>query len=99
MATPSVKSTYSLDLETASTLERLAEVWQMSKSGVIRRLAAQAATVLAEKPARKPSTSKVRPVSAEAAKRVEALRALQRETREQGADFSEWKRSIQAARR
>jgi hypothetical protein len=37
MATPTLKSTYSLDLETLRTLERLANRWRVSKSEALRR--------------------------------------------------------------
>ena len=37
MATVTVRSTYSLDLDTFQRLERLAELWNTSKSGALRR--------------------------------------------------------------
>jgi hypothetical protein len=37
MAIPTVKSTYSLDLETVRTLEELARRWGVSKSEALRR--------------------------------------------------------------
>jgi Zn-dependent peptidase ImmA (M78 family) len=37
MATPKIKATYSLDVETVRALERTAERWQVSKSEVLRR--------------------------------------------------------------
>jgi hypothetical protein len=37
MATPTLKSTYSLDLETLRTLESLANRWRVSKSAALRR--------------------------------------------------------------
>jgi hypothetical protein len=37
MATPTVKSTYVMDLETAETLDRLARDWQVSRSEALRR--------------------------------------------------------------
>jgi hypothetical protein len=37
MASPSVKSTYSLDIETVALLERTAKQWQVSKSEALRR--------------------------------------------------------------
>jgi hypothetical protein len=37
MATPTVKSTYVMDLQTAETLDRLARKWQVSKSEALRR--------------------------------------------------------------
>jgi len=41
MAIPKIKATYSLDVETASTLERLAQRWKTSKSEALRRLILQ----------------------------------------------------------
>jgi Ribbon-helix-helix protein, copG family len=43
MATPTVKSTYVMDLETAETLDRLAREWQVSKSEALRRAIRSAA--------------------------------------------------------
>jgi hypothetical protein len=37
MATPKVKSTYSLDLDTIRQLERLADAWKVSKSEALRK--------------------------------------------------------------
>ncbi len=37
MATPTVKSTYSMDLETVRTLEAVARRWGVSKSEALRR--------------------------------------------------------------
>jgi len=37
MAIPSIKSTYSLDVETVRTLEDLARRWRVSKSEALRR--------------------------------------------------------------
>jgi hypothetical protein len=37
MATPTLKTTYSLDLETVRTLEALAQRWRVSKSEALRR--------------------------------------------------------------
>lgn len=37
MATPSIKATYSLDLETVRLLERTARRWSVSKSEALRR--------------------------------------------------------------
>lgn len=37
MATPTIKSTYSLDLETVRALERIARRWRVSKSEALRR--------------------------------------------------------------
>jgi len=37
MAIPKIKSTYSLDVETVETLERIAQRWRVSKSEALRR--------------------------------------------------------------
>ena len=37
MATPTIKSTYSLDVETVRTLEALAQRWNVSKSKALQR--------------------------------------------------------------
>ena len=44
MALPTVKSTYSLDLETRALLERTAARWRVSKSEALRRAIRAAAT-------------------------------------------------------
>ncbi len=38
MAVPRIKATYSLDVETAAALERLAQRWKTTKSEALRRL-------------------------------------------------------------
>jgi hypothetical protein len=37
MATPSIKATYALDVDTVRTLERMARRWRVSKSEALRR--------------------------------------------------------------
>jgi hypothetical protein len=37
MATPTIRSTYALDVETVRTLERIARRWRVSKSEALRR--------------------------------------------------------------
>ena len=44
MATPTVKTTYSLDLDTVQALEDLARRWGVSKSEVLRRVIRAAAS-------------------------------------------------------
>lgn len=45
MATPSIKATYALDVETIRTLERMARHWKVTKSEALRRaIRAAAAT-------------------------------------------------------
>ncbi|MEO8681897.1 MAG: ribbon-helix-helix protein, CopG family [Vicinamibacterales bacterium] len=43
MALPTVKTTYTVDLETKSALDRLAARWEVSKSEALRRAIRQAA--------------------------------------------------------
>ena len=43
MAIPSIKATYTVDVETKRTLDRLAEQWGVSKSEALRRAIRQAA--------------------------------------------------------
>jgi len=51
MATPMIKSTYTLDPETVATLEELAGRWRVSKSEALRRtIRAAAARDLGENP-------------------------------------------------
>lgn len=52
MATMMVKSTYSLDVETAETLEKMAKRWKISKSEALRRAirAAAGCQTLEEQP-------------------------------------------------
>lgn len=44
MATATIKTTYSLDLETVRQLEELARHWSLSKSAALRRAIGQAAS-------------------------------------------------------
>jgi predicted transcriptional regulator len=50
MASVTVKSTFSLDVETAERLERLARAWGVSKSEVLRRAIRAAPDLPAETP-------------------------------------------------
>lgn len=43
MALPTVKTTYTIDLETKTALDRLAATWDVSKSEALRRAIRQAA--------------------------------------------------------
>ena len=43
MAIPSIKATYTVDVETKRTLDRLAQHWDVSKSEALRRVIRQAA--------------------------------------------------------
>ena len=83
MAITTVKSTYSLDLESVRTLEELARRWTVSKSEVLRRALRIAATTTE---------------SGENA-RLEALNHLQAAVRERGVDLAQWQRDVAAERR
>lgn len=43
MPTPTIKATYTVDVETKRTLDRLAERWDVSRSEALRRAIRQAA--------------------------------------------------------
>ena len=83
MATPKIKATYSLDVETVDELERLASRWQTSKSDVIRRLVRQGAA----------STS------AEANRRIAALDRAQKALGLTQASADAWVREVRAIRK
>lgn len=53
MAIPRIKATYSLDVETVSALERLAQRWNTSKSEALRRLIMQGDDQAEDVPANK----------------------------------------------
>lgn len=76
MATMTIKSTFSLDVDTARRLEELARCWNVSKSAALRR-AIRAAS------AQTPSRSETR---------RRALRALQRSVASRGVDLAAWER-------
>ena len=82
MATPKIKSTYSLDVETVRTLESLAHRWNVSKTEVVRRAIRAAA---GEK-------------SQRAREKLEALKQLQDYVRRNGIDVEAWEREIRATR-
>ncbi len=83
MAITSIKSTYSLDLDSVRTLEVLARRWDVSKSEVIRR-ALRIALVSGD--------DRGRTVA------LEALTRLQDTVRERGLDLAEWERDLRAER-
>ena len=82
MAVTTIKSTYSLDVETVRTLESLARRWNVSKSEVLRRAIRAAAE---EK-------------SPRARKKLEALRQLQASVKRRGVDLAAWEREVRATR-
>ena len=82
MATMTIKSTYSLDVESVRALETLARRWQVSKSEVLRR---------AIKKAAEEDASRVGGPLA-------ALDELQTMVRERRVDLTEWERDLAAER-
>ena len=82
MAITTIKSTYSLDVETVRTLESLARRWNVSKSEVLRRAIRTAAGE----------------ESPRARKKLEALRQLQASMKRRGVDLAAWEREVRATR-
>ena len=83
MATMTIKSTYSLDVETARALETLARRWKVSKSEVLRRAIRAAAA--------EDATRESGPLA--------ALDRLQTSVRERRVDMERWKKEVDAERR
>ncbi len=83
MATPTVKSTYSLDLDTVQSLERLARQWGISKSEAIRRAVKTAAASVPD----------------ERAEALAALDRLQQAVAKSGIDVKAWARNVRAERK
>ncbi len=83
MATPQIKSTYSMDLETTQLLEGLARRWQVSKSEALRRAIRAAAG--------RPSES--------GSEALKALDALQRATGLSASAAREWADAARTERR
>ena len=83
MAVTTIKSTYSLDVETVRTLESLARRWNVSKTEVLRRAIRAAAE--GEK------SQRVR-------EKLEALRQLQDYVQRRGIDVEAWAREVRATR-
>ena len=83
MAITTIKSTYSLDVDSVRTLEALANRWDVSKSEVIRR-ALRIALVAGDDEG--------------GAIALEALTRLQDTVRERGVDLAEWERDLRAER-
>lgn len=77
------KSTFSLDPVTIERLNRLAHRWQVSKTEVLRRALNQAETADTPSPQ----------------ERINALRELQRITKERGIDLDKWQQTIKDGRR
>ena len=83
MAVTTIKSTYSLDVETVRTLESLARRWNVSKSEVLRRAIRAAAKE--ESPGERSA--------------LESLRLLQASVKARGVDLKSWERELRAERR
>jgi hypothetical protein len=83
MAIPKIKATYSLDPETVGTLERLAREWKTSKSEALRRLISQGAEGTASESARK----------------IAALRQLQKSVGLTTDAAEQWMKDVRAERR
>jgi Ribbon-helix-helix protein, copG family len=98
MATPTLRTTYALDLPTAEGLQRLAQHWGTSKSEVIRRMTREA---LAKIPADHPAMTveDIQPVDEKAAQWLATLKELQRRMQARGVDFEAWHQAVQDMRR
>ena len=83
MAVTTIKSTYSLDVETVRALEALARRWNVSKSEVLRRAIRAAAG---------DENQRVK-------KKLEALDRWQASLKAQGIDFAAWEQEARAERR
>lgn len=83
MAITTIKSTYSLDIESVRILESLAEHWDASKSEVIRR-ALRIALMTAD--------------DTEGTVALDALTRLQNAVRDRGVDLTQWGRDVEAER-
>ena len=83
MATTTIKSTYSLDVESVRTLEALASRWRVSKSEVLRRairaVAAEEADTVGGP--------------------LDALQRLQASVRDEGVDLDRWAEDVRSERR
>ncbi|MDE2847263.1 MAG: hypothetical protein OXO51_11190 [Gemmatimonadota bacterium] len=83
MATTNIKSTYTLDVESARALEALSQHWNISKSEVLRRVIELA--VREESPGRRTTVS--------------ALDRLQASLRERKVDVTRWAHELKDERR
>lgn len=82
MATTTIKSTYSLDVESVRILENLAQRWKVSKSEVLRRAIRVAS--LQELPANQAT--------------LDALDRLQDSLRRRKINLAQWEREVKAER-
>ena len=83
MAITTIKSTYSLDVDSVRTLEALASRWDVSKSEVIRR-ALRIALVAGD--------------DTGGSVALEALTRLQDTVRERGVDLGQWEKDLMSER-
>lgn len=83
MAIPTIKSTYSLDLESVRALEALARRWNVPKSEVLRRAIK---AVAAEE-------------AGHAGGPLATLHQLQASVRDEGVDLGQWARDVRTERR
>lgn len=83
MAVTTIKSTYSLDVESIRTLEKLAQRWNVSKSEVLRRAIRVAA---------------IDGIPSDGAA-LSALEQLQASLRLRKVNFAQWERDLKVERR
>ena len=83
MAITTIKSTYSLDVESVRTIETLARRWHVSKSEVLRRAIRAVAAEEADT----------------AGGPLDALRRLQASVRDDGVDLDRWAKDVRSERR
>lgn len=83
MATPTIKSTYTLDVDTIRALEDMARRWGVSKSEALRRAVRSAASK----------------AGAEGRDPLQALDRLQKSLRLTSGKAREWTRDVQKERR
>lgn len=83
MATTTIKSTYSLDVESVRALEDLARRWQVSKSEALRRAI----------------RSEASRISAKGGDALAALDQLQASLRSRKVDLERWAREVESERR
>ena len=83
MASTTIKSTYSLDVESVRALEALARRWRVSKSEALRR-------AIRSEAGRQPDRSR---------DALAALDELQASLRSRDVDLEEWAREVEAGRR
>lgn len=82
MATTTIKSTYSLDVESVRALEELARRWQVSKSEALRR-------AIRSEAGRQPARGR---------DALAALDQLQASLRSRDVDLEQWAREVESGR-